>query len=281
MAKLYNIDDTTKKGEFKETFCKAIQSVNLNFFIGSGCSDPALAPLCNIENEIQEKINNGKDEEAQKQIFEFLKSFIEVSAIINDKPTYTEFNITLENYKVFLLNLSQVLFEREVNILPKQATIFSTNYDLFIKKAFEDIKANVKLNDGFSRSSLLSGCFRFSTTEFFNSTFNNGNIYNYRVQIPSINLIKLHGSLSWQIKDDEITFCVSNFKNLLIEWEKINEDKNIADIKKFNQKFSIILPENDKFKDTLLKQTHYDLFRIYANELDKENTILISTGFSF
>ena len=31
----------------------------------------------------------------------------------------------------------------------------------------------------------------------------------------------------------------------------------------------------------MLNQTHYDLLRIYANELEKENTLLMAVGFSF
>ena len=30
-----------------------------------------------------------------------------------------------------------------------------------------------------------------------------------------------------------------------------------------------------------MEQTYYDLFRIYANELDKEGTLLVAFGFSF
>ena len=45
--------------------------------------------------------------------------------------------------------------------------------------------------------------------------------------------------------------------------------------------FYMILPKKDKFKETLLNRVYYDMLRIYANELDKENTLLITNGFSF
>ena len=45
--------------------------------------------------------------------------------------------------------------------------------------------------------------------------------------------------------------------------------------------FSLVLPKKDKFKETILNQTYYDLLRIYTNELDRENTLLIAEGFSF
>jgi hypothetical protein len=94
----------------------------------------------------------------------------------------------------------------------KQANVFSTNYDLFPENAFEEIRTGITFNDGFSRSPLLYRSFRFSMSEFFNSIYNNGNSYNYRVQVPCLNLIKLHGSLSWERLGDEITFPSAGWK---------------------------------------------------------------------
>jgi hypothetical protein len=36
----------------------------------------------------------------------------------------------------------------------------------------------------------------------------------------------------------------------------------------------IVNPSKKKFKDTVLNETHYDLLRIYNNELEKENSVL-------
>ena len=44
-----------------------------------------------------------------------------------------------------------------------------------------------------------------------------------------------------------------------------------------NRVFSL----SNSFEQTILDQTYYDLLRIYTNELDKENTLLIAEGFSF
>lgn len=259
---------------------KAIQSANLNFLIGSGCTVPAIPPLGNIENDIQKLISEGKSDEAEILVFQFLKPFIEVTEKMGKDP---DVNIkeTEENYKTFLANIFQILFERKNNLLPKQASIFSTNYDLFIEKTFEEVPTLIKLNDGFNRSPSITGLFRFSSSEFFNSVYNNGNLYNYQVQIPSINLIKLHGSLSWMTRDEEIIYSIDDMEKLLNEYNTLSIKKDIIKIKEFNKRFSIVLPKKEKFKDTLLNQTYYDLLRLYANELDKENTLLIVEGFSF
>ncbi|MGH9772965.1 MAG: SIR2 family protein, partial [Candidatus Acidiferrales bacterium] len=45
--------------------------------------------------------------------------------------------------------------------------------------------------------------------------------------------------------------------------------------------YAVILPQVTKFKTTLMDRTYYELLRIYANELDRENTLLVAFGFSF
>jgi hypothetical protein len=62
---------------------------------------------------------------------------------------------------------------------------------------------------------------------------------------------------------------------------KLQKSTVASDIEKFNSCFNVVLPQKEKFKETLINQTYYDLFRIYANELDKENVLLIVEGFSF
>ena len=42
-----------------------------------------------------------------------------------------------------------------------------------------------------------------SISNFFNVLYSTGNLYNYQVEIPAINLIKLHGSLNWETKDEK------------------------------------------------------------------------------
>lgn len=277
MGRIWNVDKEEKA--LVARLQKAIQSVNLNFLIGSGCSSPALGPLGNIEKEIEKRFDEGKEEEGEKMIFGFLTPILEVSTSLEEPEEKTE--KTLENYKTFLSMISEILFERKNNILPRQANIFSCNYDLFVEKAFEGVSGLSKLNDGFNRTPLLSNAFIFSPAEFFNSIYNNGNLYNYQVQIPSVNLIKLHGSLTWQMADNEIVFRASDSNALLQESRKLSEASSLSDLKKFNRRFSVVLPTNEKFKSCILNQTYYDLLRIYANELDKENTLLIVEGFSF
>ena len=278
MATAFDLD--TKEDQLIGEMRKAVQSAGLNFLIGSGCSSPALAVLGNIEKEIEAKIIEGKIKESEIMILDMVKPLLKITHEIKSNPEGNS-KATLETYKVFLTTISKIIFERKGSILPKQANIFSTNYDLFVEKAFEDAGTFSILNDGFIRRPSLSFPFRFSSAEFFNSVYNNGNLYEYRVQIPSINLVKLHGSLSWKNEDSQIIYGVDDLEPLLEESRAISNESTIEVIQKFNRKCSIILPTKEKFEDSILNQNYYDLLRIYANELDKPNTVLFVEGFSF
>lgn len=280
MARTLNIRDSNEKKVLSTILNKAAQSANLNFIVGSGCSDPAIKTLGNIEKKVQDCIDKKEHDKADRILFDYLRPFIISVESLRNTPDKNHV-ITLENYVAFLEIISEILFERKNNIIPRQTTIFSTNYDMFIEKASESLLGSLRLNDGFNRNPSLDSVFQFSTAEFFNSIYNNGNLYNYQVQIPSINLIKLHGSLSWISNAGRILFSLDHLAELKKEIGEVGRNGEIARVREINNKFSVILPNKDKFKDTLLNQFHYDLLRIYANELDKENTLLVAEGISF
>lgn len=280
MARALNISNKNDKETIATILQKATQSANLNFIIGSGCSYPAIDTLGNIEKKIQSLIDRGKQNKADRKLFGYLKPFVESVEMLRNTPDEAHAHV-LERYKSFLGLISKVLFERKNNIISKQATIFSTNYDLFIEKASESFLGSLKLNDGFIRNPSLDGRYKFSTADYFTSIYNNGNLYNYQVQIPSVNLIKFHGSLSWISEGGSILFSVDHLASLKKEMEKVKKDEEISKVREIIDKFSVILPNKEKFKDTLMNQYYYDLLRIYANELDKENTLLVAEGFSF
>ena len=274
MAKIINID--TEKQEFIKILQKAIQSANLNFLIGSGCSSPALKVLGNIEQKIQKLLNDNKNDDANKMLSDFLKPFVASTNRLIENDFDDNHKKTQKYYYDFLQVLSKILFERKSNILNKQATIFSTNYDLFIEKASETLSESLILNDGFNRTPSLTNTYTFSPKQFFNTVFNMGNLYNYQVQIPVVNLLKLHGSMNWQTDQNTIVQSLSHLNKA----EELKDRTEVDKIAEFINLFSLVPPNKDKFKETILNQTYYDLLRVYTNELDRENTLLISEGFS-
>lgn len=286
MANKINISDDNDKKNLNVILRKSFQSANINFLIGSGCSDPVIKPLGNIEKEIDALFKNRKELDAEICMYDFLLPIAESNNKLMGANDDTNTTTTLNNYKEFLHDIFNILTKRKSNILTKQTTIFNTNYDLFIKKASEEFGSSLKINDGFNRNPKLDNLFKFSPTEYFNAVYNKGNLYNYQVEIPSINLIKLHGSLSWGRQGEDIVFQIPDylgkFKDSIQEYAEANGfEKMRRYIKDFNGQFQIILPIKDKLRDTLLDRVFYNLLRIYANELDKENTLLIAEGISF
>jgi hypothetical protein len=280
MARTCDID--SKLEPFINGLRKAIQSARINFLIGAGCSVPAIAPLGNIEIQVQELYEQNKIEEAESLIFNFLKPFLDVSCKIISGDRAGDVGITLANYRNFLGVVSTILFKNTNNILPKQANIFSTNYDLFVELAAEDVRGGVRVADGFIRGPSVRSSFAFSISEFFTSLYNTGHSYNYRVEMPTLNLVKLHGSLTWERSADTIHFSINRLNELKSEHEALSKTLSLDGHETFNRKFCLVLPrKHEKFRDVLLTRTYYDMLRLYANQLDKENALLITEGVSF
>lgn len=270
-----------KDDNFKDYFTRIFQSSNVNFILGAGASNPAIIVAGNIEDEIQNLYNEGKIEEAKRKEYDFiLQVQIPTNSLIytGDIPRPPPISSVLTHYQKFFENIGKMLERRRNNLLPKKVNIFTTNYDLFIEKAALSYK-NIILNDGFKVKSSLSE-YEYDTRSFSRVSYETSSLYDYKVEIPSINLIKMHGSMSWKISNPK-----SLNEKLVYEVEqKIlpqGKDLPIAQIEEELEKYHLIFPKKEKFKTVLLNHTYYDLMRIYSNELDKEQTTLIAFGFSF
>jgi hypothetical protein len=132
------------------------------------------------------------------------------------------------------------------------------------------------LNDGFNRVPSLRSPHRFMSEKLFDSTHHVGNLYDYTAELPSINLIKLHGSMTWARQADDVIYRVMDFYALAsVDASKKDEIATIL------QALPIVLPTQRKFHQTILERTYYDLLRIFANVLEREGSLLIAFGFSF
>ena len=276
MANLIDISDDEERANFKKRLGRIIQSANLNFLIGSGCSYPTIKVLGNTEKEIMKARTNGQDEAAEKLLQCFLQPFLENTKLLIE-GNITDSKISIKNYKSFIKNISNILFNRKTNIISSQAIVFTTNYDLLLEYAMDDTNEYIILCDGFKRTSNINNKYYFSSTEYFNTIFNTGNLYRYKVEIPTINYVKIHGSLNWQKNNGKIVQDLSYINKA----DALKNAKSIDKIKEFNSMFNFVLPQDKKLEMTILDEIYYDLLRIYSNELDKENTILITEGFSF
>lgn len=253
-----------------------IQSGNLNFLIGSGASMPAIKVAGNIEAEINSLLIGGNVADADLKALEFIEELAETNVDLLadiDDQTLAE---TLANYTDFLSTVDGILFERKNILLPRQANIFTTNYDLFIEKAASALP-NVTLNDGFDRTSAVGSRYVFSPEKYFDRTYRSGSSNDRIAELPVMNLIKLHGSLSWRRDGDKEIRFASNGVYLSGHVQK----NNPGAVSNALAKRAVILPNIRKFESTLMDRVYFDLLRLYSNCMDRDNALLIAFGFSF
>lgn len=284
-----------------------VQDCNINFLLGSGVSMPYLSTLGKIEQfltELTKKKEEGEITSNQEKIIRvsIYKKFFDGVILKNLEILKggTDANGVLDNYKTFLKTLNSILLSRKSTILNKQVNLFTTNVDVFLEKSLEN--TNVEYNDGFS------GRFEplFNLTNFKKSFFKTSLHYDNVSELPVFNLMKIHGSLTWNKKEDESIALsldlglVKKIKSKTISGDKlieVDDKKTIGDlivaangktpddstdefISEY-EKLAIVNPTKEKFRETVLNRNYYELLRIYSNELEKENTILFVAGFSF
>lgn len=100
-----------------------------------------------------------------------------------------------DSYYKFISMLIEIL-EREPLNKPRRINIFTTNYDMMFEKAFDKVNSENKLayfNDG--SSGFINKI--ISIDNFNLNVSHSGSCDKCRVELPTINLFKMHGSISW------------------------------------------------------------------------------------
>ena len=295
-------------------FKHLLQSGRLSFLIGSGLSAPYLKTLGNIEKRLED-LENMPDNPTKKLVrASIIKAYFDSCISQNHElrhnlPPDNDFKGVLQNYKSLLENINKIILLRRSNQLSKQVNLFTTNVDIFLEKSLET--AGLEFNDGFAGTLEPS----FDLSNFKKSLYKTSQHYDNKSEVPMFNLFKLHGSVTWCL-DDKVIKLDSNLKSvkavrdvlqnipeeLLCNAIKIlegNEDIKTIDelvteyngkenlparppeLKECYSKIPIINPTKEKFKDTTLDSTYYDLLRMFSNELERENSVLFVMGFSF
>ncbi|GIT93137.1 hypothetical protein JANAI62_35790 [Jannaschia pagri] len=270
---ILKLDDAEKVARLLERY---IQSAHLNFLFGSGASMPAIQLAGNVEQEVDQHLVASEYEEANKKALTFIEELEYQHGFL--PAGYTEgddTDITLKNYLHFLSSIDRILFERKNILLPRQANVFTTNYDEFFEVA-ASLLPSLVLNDGFNRRIGNSG-FEFAPELFFDRVYRSGTVYQHQSEIPAINLIKVHGSISWKRQANEkITLGEPETDQLTVVQK--NNPKDVSDAL---AKRAVILPNMRKFESTLLDRVYFDLLRLYSNAMEMENALLFVFGFSF
>lgn len=298
-----------------ETIKYYIQSANINFLYGSGLSRPYLAVLGNIEKWLtglnEERIKNG--EQPKYTIIEasILKQYFETVMFPNVNPAGAEYDATKAEYQRFLHTWNDLINKRSNRLVSKQVNLFTTNVDILMERAASGY--GIELNDGFQGS-----IEQFYDAGNFQKTVSKTSLHFQNVSdIPVFNLIKIHGSINWKDEDDQVKNdiglpTVTAVKNALdaikadsfISTTKTDTvgnkvEKTLAEMlseadgmhmanadvfKPFLEqyyKLVMINPTKRKFKESVIDHHFYELMRQYSNNLEKENTLLFVSGFSF
>lgn len=288
-----------------------IQDSNINFLVGSGMSVPFLGTLWNIETLLTEleyfkELLHLSVEQYDLLRASIYKKYFDVAIEKNVMILNNDTSVVpvLENYKDFFMNMNLLMLKRRNKLLSKQVNIFTTNIDVFLEKSVEE--KGFEYNDGFN------GRFKpkFDLSNFKKSFSKKSLHYENSSEIPVFNIMKVHGSLTWTIegvssnkeiicdtvlqqvnnvisaKPDDVSLFMDIEANddITALCEKFPTPIDNTQIMRFideYQKLAIVNPTKDKFRDTILNQTYYELLRIYSNELEKENTVLFVMGFSF
>ncbi|WP_314555970.1 SIR2 family protein [uncultured Rothia sp.] len=247
-------------------------SKNVNFLIGSGCSSGAIGTMNTYWQQASEKNNHNLIEcgdgkycsdcrnEGNKLLTEDVKR---ISEMILEKYENTEeanFKKIQDVSKVYIsfvqevINLMNRMNSRQN---PRNINIFTTNYDLFIENALDKVSKTETfvINDG------ARGYFkRVLDSSNFNRTVSyRGPSNNYVDEIPSISLIKPHGSVNWEKTADE----------------EIEIKAEVVDIP------VVVNPDGHESRETFEENYFHDMLRIFQTELDKPQSVLFVIGFSF
>lgn len=246
---------------------EVIQSSNINFLFGAGTSTPFLPLLGNIEQSLNEAINDTERETQYKKYFN--QVMLPNKRMIDNSAPETEYEQTKKSYDDFFLAMSEVILQRKSTILSKQVNIFTTNIDVLMETSLERLL--IEYNDGFSGKFTPT----FSPAYYKKSIHQRSLHYDHVSEIPVFNIIKIHGSLTWQQYDDKIIFSHS-----LNHIDDSLSDKTGSEFLEPYKKILVVNPEASKHLESVLNLYYYELLRMYSSELEKENSTLFIVGFS-
>lgn len=245
-----------------------IQSGHINLLVGSGCSLPYLSTLNNIEQLMNDESTR---EEAQKQYYKIIQKSKAVldSTKEKDSDEQAKLSTTRKYYDDFVGFWAEAISKRSLNIVNKQVNLFTTNFDMFIEDACE--RLSVPYNDGFAGQLKP----KFSVANFNKIQKYKSLQFDNTSDIPLINIIKLHGSLSWQAQDGSLLYSDGSHISSDLD-KKTGDDFKTS----YQTELAVINPNAEKHFETVLDTNYASMLRKFTLELEKENSVLFIFGFS-
>lgn len=224
----------------ENTFIKDINGKHINFLIGSGINMPDIPTLSmgGIPYSFEELLTHN-DIEENSCYHDFLIAYFYTKILA---PGYIDNEmISLKLTKKYEKFINQLLLylTSQSNDKPKRINIFTTNYDLMFENSFDKIS--------FDNNQILfnDGSYGFinrynSYNQFHMKSLQSGVYDRYSFEIPTINLIKLHGSLSWEIENSRIK--VNYKKDPMSQY--LSHFNNVNIVETIDNKLSKLLEKN-------------------------------------
>lgn len=183
----------------------------------------------------------------------FNNSIKKILQLIKENTNYSYDSKKLNHGK--LLNFLSSLSVKDGN----KFSVITTNYDVLIEEAAAD--NNFVIFDGFNftpRPKFDSNMFEWNLVK----EVQNINTREVEYKEKTFNLVKIHGSLTWEKQDD----------GTILRKEK----DSIRD----TDKMVMVFPSSDKFAQSY-QEPYFELFTKFQDLIKRPNTLLISSGFSF
>ncbi|MBP2266272.1 hypothetical protein J3A64_001736 [Pseudarthrobacter sp. PvP004] len=225
----------------------------------------------------------------------------------------------LRSYATFLRTLNRILLKRHSSLLAKQVNLFTTNVDMIFEVAIEQL--GLDYSDGFSgkiRPRFDLGDFntlRFRTgsryehrseVPVFNLVKLHGSA-SWRQETRDDDKTDIffdHGLTVVEEAEEKLNAARDCLIDVLVRSQSqsrhptirpvedlfseaelaVQNNADVSVIREFARAYSslgIVNPDKRKFATTVMNETYYELIRRFANELEKENSVLFVHGFSF
>lgn len=209
----------------KNGFLDEISGKCLNFLIGSGASAGVVPTIwiSSISKSFEQLLTSDDYSEEQKNVLYYLWFNLWISKTKVFSST-DKSDAVVNEYLKFVDSLVRII-NNEGFDKHKRANIFTTNYDSLFELAFDIHSKKNRLtyfNDG-SRGFIT----KFVSTEDFYINVNHSGVSdNFQRSIPTINLIKLHGSITWIKNDNRIEMSLNNktYEMLCLKAKEIDSE---------------------------------------------------------
>lgn len=207
-------------------FLDEISGKSINFLIGSGASAGAVPTLWikSLDKSFEDLLTSNSYSNEQKNVLYFMwfNIWIKKTKILKEDNFNKE---TVDDYSNFISNLVNIL-NNEGFDKPKRVNIFTTNYDTLFEISFDKIARKNRLtyfNDG-SRGFLKK---YISSENYYINASHSGMSDSFQRNIPTINLLKIHGSVTWTKDEEKISVNLENeiFEEIIEKAEDIETSR--------------------------------------------------------